>query len=291
MTHAAIDDLEIMPACGSGAAPRLLDATVLANDHVGDRYWLLRLSASSIAAAVAPGQFLMMTIARRWEAGPVLPRPMAVFGRDVAAGTVDVMYGVVGDGTRRMTTFAPGEAMTVVGPLGRGFTIAAGSTHVLLVGRGVGTCSLTLLAEAASRAGRAVTVVESARTAEALVAGPYYRAAGVERLLQVTDAAGDSDPRRLSDQLTRLDPPPDQIFVCGSARLVALCRDLGAGWGAEVQVSLEAHMACGIGYCHGCSTGDRTARAENPLICRDGPVFRLPTAGFGDGVRDARPGA
>jgi len=42
-----------------------------------------------------------------------------------------------------------------------------------------------------------------------------------------------------------------------------------------VQVSLEAHMACGLGYCHGCATGTRTADEESPLICRDGPVFRL----------------
>jgi dihydroorotate dehydrogenase electron transfer subunit len=39
-------------------------------------------------------------------------------------------------------------------------------------------------------------------------------------------------------------------------------------------VSLEAHMACGLGYCHGCSSGAPGLAEEAPLVCRDGPVFR-----------------
>nr|WP_239081874.1 hypothetical protein [Streptomyces sp. SID9727] len=34
-------------------------------------------------------------------------------------------------------------------------------------------------------------------------------------------------------------------------------------------------MACGLGYCHGCATGTRGGPEESPLICKDGPVFRL----------------
>jgi hypothetical protein len=38
-------------------------------------------------------------------------------------------------------------------------------------------------------------------------------------------------------------------------------------------VSLEARMACGIGYCHGCSHGAVGESEEAPLVCREGPVF------------------
>jgi dihydroorotate dehydrogenase electron transfer subunit len=93
----------------------------------------------------------------------------------------------------------------------------------------------------------------------------------------VTDAEGTSDITHLRELLSStLDSaPPQLILTCGSDRLAWLCRELADRWGAEVQVSLEAHMACGLGYCHGCATGTRSGPEESPLICKDGPVFRL----------------
>ncbi|MBO0872611.1 MAG: dihydroorotate oxidase electron transfer subunit, partial [Pseudonocardia sp.] len=59
----------------------------------------------------------------------------------------------------------------------------------------------------------------------------------------------------------------------GSERLARLAAELGGRWRASVQVCLEAHMACGLGYCHGCATS--TGGGPPRLVCRDGPVFRL----------------
>ena len=63
--------------------------------------------------------------------------------------------------------------------------------------------------------------------------------------------------------------------------------------GMFVQVSLEARMACGIGYCHGCSHGAVGESEEAPLVCREGPVFTasLEAAAVGPGHRcvDAQP--
>ncbi|MFF5987120.1 iron-sulfur cluster-binding protein [Prauserella flavalba] len=36
-------------------------------------------------------------------------------------------------------------------------------------------------------------------------------------------------------------------------------------------------MACGLGYCRGCAAGGGDGTQEAPLVCRDGPVFRLRT--------------
>lgn len=256
--------------------PLLARATVVSHGHVADRYWHLRLAAPQIAAAAQPGQFVMLTIARETEVGPVLPRPMAIYGVDVDAGIVDVMYGVVGAGTRRLTTFRRGEVLLTVGPLGRGFVMRQSTERILLIGRGIGTCSLTSLAFEARARGIDTVAVDSARNAHSLIADRAYRAAAVRRVIQVTDADATSDPQRLRKVLTQeCGPrPPQQIFVCGSNRLIRLSTELGDLWGAEVQASLEAHMACGLGYCHGCSSGQRTGESEAPLICRDGPVFK-----------------
>jgi len=256
--------------------PRMLEAAVLEHHHVADRYWSLRLNAPQIAQTAEPGQFVMLTVAQAHESAPVLPRPMAIYTTDERSGSIEVMYGVVGAGTTRLTSIPTGATITTVGPLGRGFSVHPDTRHILLVGRGIGTCSLTSLAFRAAELGVEVTAVDSARTAHALIADETYRRAGVERLIQVTDSDGTSAPYAVQSTLSAIaDFRPQQIYTCGSLRLTHLCGALGERWGAEVQVSLEAHMACGLGYCHGCATGTRTADEESPLICRDGPVFRL----------------
>ncbi|WP_432853543.1 dihydroorotate oxidase electron transfer subunit [Amycolatopsis sp. CA-161197] len=277
-TRAVRDHVTPLPPTGAVLpTPTWHHAEVLEHRPEADRYQYLRLHAPSIARAATAGQFVMLTAARHGERGPVLPRPMAIYRRDAEAGTIEVVYGVVGDGTRKLTTFAAGETMLVVGPLGRGFHVPTGTPRVLLVGRGIGTCSLTTVAQDLAGSGTELVAVASGRTRQAVIGADFYRECGAERVLTVTDAEGTSEIARLRAELTStLDSaPPRQIFTCGSDRLAWLCRELADRWGAEAQVSLEAHMACGLGYCHGCATGTRGGPEESPLICKDGPVFRL----------------
>ncbi|MFW6722542.1 dihydroorotate oxidase electron transfer subunit [Streptomyces sp. MAR4 CNY-716] len=270
----------VTPLPGSGTdrpAATWHRAQVLASTPHGRGHHFLRLEAPSIARTCQAGQFVMLTAARDEDTGPVLPRPMAVYARNPQAGTIDILLGVVGDGTRRLAAFRPGERMLVVGPLGQGFRITRGTRRVLLVGRGIGTCSLTTVAQECVGTEVEIIAVASGRSADRVVGADVYRAAGVTRLHEVTDDTGSSEVTPLRDMLTAdLDQaPPQQIMTCGSERLARLCEELGRRWAADVQVSLEAHMACGLGYCHGCATGTRSGPEESPLICADGPVFRL----------------
>jgi dihydroorotate dehydrogenase electron transfer subunit len=257
--------------------PTWCDADVLVNRHHTDRYRHLRLAASRIAAAARPGQFVMLTAAKGGSAGPVLPRPMAIYAWDAAEGVIDVLYAVVGDGTRALAGFGPGERMGVVGPLGQGFAIHPDTSRVLLLGRGIGTCSLTGVAQDLAGGPVEVVAVTSGREPGAIIGAELFRAHGAVAVREVSDADGSSAVdvlrARLHEELD--ERPPQQILTCGSDRLARLSTDLGARWSASAQVSLEAHMACGLGYCHGCATGGLGDPHESVLICRDGPVFGL----------------
>jgi dihydroorotate dehydrogenase electron transfer subunit len=257
--------------------PAWCHAEVLVNRRLTDRYHHLRLAAPGIAASARAGQFVMLTAAKDESAGPVLPRPMAIYTRDPVGGVVDIRYAVVGQGTRALSTFAPGERMVVVGPLGRGFTVHPETGRVLVVGRGIGTCSLTCVAQDLAHGPVELVAVTSGRDPGSVIGEELFRAHGAAEVWAVNDAEGTSDVAALRARLHgELDGrPPQQILTCGSERLARLCGELGERWGASVQVSLEAHMACGLGYCHGCSTGGPAGAEESPLVCRDGPVFRL----------------
>lgn len=255
--------------------PTWADAVVIDQTRSGDRYWCLRLEAPKIACTAQPGQFVMITAAPIGAAGPVLPRPMAVSSTDQSRGWLSILYGVVGAGTTLMTTLRPGATVVMVGPLGRAFELPSSAPSVLMLGRGIGICSLTMLAGVARARGSDVLAVSSGRNPDAIVGREEYAAQGIVAR-EVYDSDSTSDPARLGKwlQTQHLARPIDFIAVCGSHRLTRLAADLGRTWSADVQVSIEAHMACGLGYCHGCSTVGDAGSVEAPLVCRDGPVFR-----------------
>ncbi|WP_253859136.1 dihydroorotate oxidase electron transfer subunit [Prauserella alba] len=246
----------------------------MVNAPLSDRYRLLRFRSAAIAVRARAGQFVM--VAPVTASAPVLPRPMAIYTRNAEAGLVDIVYGVVGDGTKALAEVAAGEELQVTGPLGRGFVIRDRVERILLVGRGVGICAMTTVAQDLAETPAQVTAVLSGRNRDAVLGGEVLGACGAD-VLTVTDADGSSAVDALRGRLLRAfdEDPPQQILTSGSERLTRLVAELGVRWAADTQVSVEAHMACGLGYCHGCAVGDGDGTSESPLVCRDGPVFGL----------------
>ena len=80
MTLRPLSPLE--PADGDRPTPTWCHGEVLLNRRLTDRYRHLRLAAPAIAASARAGQFVMLTAAKDESAGPVLPRPMAIYTRD-----------------------------------------------------------------------------------------------------------------------------------------------------------------------------------------------------------------
>jgi dihydroorotate dehydrogenase electron transfer subunit len=278
------------------------DAEVLVHEPVGERYRRLVLASDTIAQTAQAGQFVMITVPPSGGDRILLPRPMAIHRRRPATpgapatpttpgtpatpatpgapGTIELIYGIVGRGTRALAAVPVGAMLQVTGPLGRGFEFAAGTRAALLIGRGVGICGVMGAAEEAARANIRTTMVLSGQHPDQLLGRTDCAELGV-RVLEATDHDGSSDlttlATRLRDHFDSSTPertPPDVVMVCGAGVLARLAAELGAHWGVPVQASLEAHMACGLGYCHGCAAPVTTdPSVEGPLVCADGPVF------------------
>ncbi|WEO78616.1 dihydroorotate oxidase electron transfer subunit [Cryobacterium sp. SO2] len=260
------------------------DAEVLLHEPVAQRYHRLVLASDTIAATAQAGQFMMITVPPHDGDRILLPRPMAIHRRRPATtsrpGTIELIYGVVGRGTRALAAVPVGARLQVTGPLGRGFEFPAATRSALLIGRGVGVCGVMGAAEDAAAAGIRTTMVLSGQRPEQLLGRSDCADLGV-RVIEATDDDGSSDLATLGNRLraefdggTPDTTPPDVVMVCGAGVLARLAAELGAHWGVPVQASLEAHMACGLGYCHGCAAPVRTdPSVEGPLVCADGPVF------------------
>lgn len=253
----------------AGASQRKLleQVAVEANERVATGVGLLALRAPRIAASVRPGQFVHLRIAE--GTAFILRRPFSV--HRVHGETVEVLYQVVGVGTRWLAEREPGDAMDAIGPLGSGWRIPEDAAHALLVAGGLGAAPLGMLAEALAERGVAVSVAHGAPTAERLVAARLFE--DVARRVETATDDGSAGVRGFVTALVPgllADDRPDVVYACGPEPMMCAVARLAAEAGVPCQVSLERLMACGVGACLSCTVSTRSGLKR---ACADGPVF------------------
>ncbi len=231
-----------------------------------------------------PGQFLMLGAGA--ETGvpridPLLPRPMAVYrdlGRavgaaDAASPRIEILYRVVGRGTRLLSQAQPGQSISLIGPLGHGFPIEPSAAPALLVGGGTGIASLYELAKAIASLGRTVSVLLGARSEPDFIGVRDFESLDVE--LECTTEDGSRGRQGLVTEplAERLEAsaPGTTVFACGPTPMMRAAAELAETKGAACFVSLDNPLACGFGVCLGCAAPRREGGFS--LVCREGPVF------------------
>ena len=255
-------------------------ARIVSNSCVGPRLHVLVLESPEIARRIKPGQFIHIKIPGRGE--NILRRPFSVYSSNKEAGTIDVLYQEVGSLTTYMPTLDTGS-MEVIGPIGATWSgvqrFEEGiATHALLVGGGVGSAPLFMLAESLKKHGCPVDVVLGAQTRDALVARERY-----EDLLGSEPCCATDDgsygragfctslvEERLNDGSLSDGAPYDYLAVCGPEPLMKIVASMAHRAQVPCEVSLEKRMACGIGACLSCVVDTKAGKRRS---CVDGPIF------------------
>ncbi len=272
-----------------------VEAEVVQSQDLGADQYLLRLQAPTIAAQATPGSFVHM------EALPeriALRRPFSVLWRDRDAGTVDVLYKVVGAGTEAMAHMQAGAHTRLLGPIGRGFDAAQAGEYPLLVGGGVGIPPILFLARQLQGEAQPFVVMGSevpfpfpSRPSQIRVPGiPEGVIAGMDlledlgiasRLCSLQGYAGCHNG--YVDDLARhwlaaQDPERRariNVFACGPMAMLEAVARLAREFDLRCQVCVEEYMACAVGGCAGCTIP--VMGEDNQLsmkrVCVDGPVF------------------
>jgi dihydroorotate dehydrogenase electron transfer subunit len=205
---------------------------------------------------------------------------MSLFRVDPATGIVEFLYHVVGRGTRALAVLAPGDRLSIVGPLGTGFRLDPAWRRILVLARGVGLATLAPLADWAAANRVDVTAVLSARRADDLMAREFAGTSGA-RILPVFDDDGSSAVERVEALLRDLfiAARPDMVFTCGSNRLLLLLQRLAGDDAIPGQIALEQQMGCGLGMCFCCVRALKIdGQTVYHRVCTEGPVFDLAQA-------------
>jgi dihydroorotate dehydrogenase electron transfer subunit len=228
-------------------------------------------------------------------------RPLSIMRADAAAGWIELLYKVVGPGTRALSRVAPPQQLSVLGPIGQGFVLHRERPRVLAIGGGVGIPPMIFLAEAlrarTDAAWKPLVLMGSeipfpfrARPSTLMIPGvpagviagmPLLEEWGVPtRLATLCGFAGCFDgyvTELARAWLTALAPAAraeTEIFACGPTPMLAATARLARAFQLPCQVALEEFMVCALGGCAGCAVAVQTpAGAAMKRVCVDGPVF------------------
>ena len=269
-------------------------AEILAHTSWPGNQYVLRLRAPSVAARARPGTFVHLQCGEELR----LRRPLSIM-RAHDNDWIEVLYKPIGAGLAALAEQAVGDTLSVLGPIGNGFTIGAQVRRVLTLGGGVGIPPMVFAAQqlrdrddlsltvfmgseipfpmelsprrlplAGLDAGDSLAVslletwgVPSVLTSKAGVAGALDG--------YVTEPAGE-----LLATLTRQELSETLVLACGPEPMLAAAAALARRFDVACQLALEEYMACGVGGCAGCTvevhSDDGIAMKR---VCVDGPVF------------------
>jgi dihydroorotate dehydrogenase electron transfer subunit len=272
----------------------LEDARILEQRSYPGEQFILRVLAPRAARRATPGTFAHIAC------DPSVPmrRPLSIMRASTAEGWLEFLYKPRGHGLELLGKRQPGDVVSVLAPIGRGFTVDPKRPRLLALGGGVGIPPMIFLADQVRGDGIQKLVLMGSEVpfpfelteSRLAVAGVGQTATHAVALLEqwgvpsrlasnaglpgahrgfVTDLAGD-----VLRALPAGEHAKTEVFACGPTPMLKAVAKLARDFDLPCQIALEEYMACGIGGCAGCTV--LLATPDGPAmkrVCVDGPVF------------------
>ena len=243
------------------------DAIIEYNNRIESDYFSLGIKTGW--CDYEPGQFVMVQVP---DHVVLVRRPFSI-ARKKGADGVELVYKVVGPGTRHMSELKKGTSIRVMGPLGRGFQIPKEIKKAVIVAGGFGIAPFLEMVPELNKRGIETHLYYGGRVREDILFQGEFEGQGVHCHISTED--GSLGTRGMVTEPLLKDiskyKKNSMIFCCGPKGLLDAVLKISKDHQIEAEVSYETYMGCGIGVCLGCvvKTTDGYRRA-----CKDGPVFR-----------------
>lgn len=247
---------------------------LLYNQRVQGGFFRLVARAAGMIREAAPGKFVDIRIDDGY--GPLLRRPFSI--HRVREQNIEVIYEVLGKGTEVLSRKKPGEYLDIIGPLGNGYSILDVRYSILIAG-GMGVAPLIFLTEKLAKrktqnAKRKIIVLIGAKTKNEILCAKEFTRLGCDVKIS-TDDGSRGFKGKVTDLLKKILPfvichKRLAIYACGPRPMLKEVSRVSTTYKIPAQISLEEHLACGIGACLGCVVNTKEGFKR---VCKEGPVF------------------
>ena len=231
----------------------------------------LQIEAPLVANKAKPGQFIILRVDENGER-----IPLTVAGTNKEAGTVKIIFQIVGGTTEKLSHKEEGEFIEdFVGPLGVA-THLDGLKKVCIVGGGVGCAIAMPIAEALHERGVEVTSIIGFRNKDLLILEDEFRACS-DTLRVMTDDGSYGEHGNVTVPLKEMleaGEKFDMIITIGPLIMMKFVVEAARPTGIPCTVSMNPIMIDGTGMCGGCRlTLVQDGKRVTKFACVDGPDF------------------
>ena len=239
------------------------------------------IRAPFVARKAEPGQFIIF---RAHEDSERVPLTIADYDRE--AGTVTIIYQIVGGSTMELDAMNEGESLSdFVGPLGVA-THTEGLKKVAVVGGGVGCAIAYPVTKKLHDMGCEVHAIVGVRTKDLVILEEEFAAAS-DKLLVMTDDGSHGEKGLVTAALEKLITEGneyDEVIAIGPLVMMKFVALLTKKYGIKTTVSMNPIMIDGTGMCGGCRL---TVGGETKFACVDGPDFDGHLVDFDEAIKRA----
>ena len=241
--------------------------TIVKKERLNPTVTKMVIDAPYVARKAEPGQFIIF---RAHEDSERVPLTIADFDRE--AGTVTIIYQIVGGSTMELDAMNEGDALCdFVGPLGVA-THTEGLKKVAVVGGGVGCAIAYPVTKKLHDLGAEVHAVVGFRNKDLVILEEEFKAAS-DKLVMMTDDGSYGEQGLVTTALEKLIQDGneyDEVIAIGPLVMMKFVCAVTKKYGVKTVVSMNPIMIDGTGMCGGCRL---TVGGETKFACVDGPDF------------------
>jgi len=241
--------------------------TIVKKERLNPTVTKMVVKAPFVARKAEPGQFIIF---RAHEDSERVPLTIADYDRE--AGTVTIIYQVVGGSTMELDAMEEGEAICdFVGPLGMA-THTEGLKKVCVVGGGVGCAIAYPVTKKLHEQGCEVHAVVGFRNQDLVILEKEFEAAS-SRVVKMSDDGSWGEKGLVTAALEKLIQEGneyDEVIAIGPLVMMKFVCAVTKKYGVKTIVSMNPIMIDGTGMCGGCRL---TVGGETKFACVDGPDF------------------
>ena len=240
---------------------------IITKKVLNPQIFLMEIDAPLIAKKAEPGQFVILRVDAEGER---IPLTVADFDRE--AGTVTIIFQIVGATTEKLNHLNEGDSLhDFVGPLGTASHVE-GLKKVAVIGGGVGCAIAYPVAKKLHQLGAEVHSVVGFRNKDLVILEDDFRAVS-DRYVLMTDDGSYGDKGLVTDALKALiesGEQYDEVIAIGPLIMMKFVCKLTKEYNIKTVVSMNPIMIDGTGMCGGCRL---TVGGETKFACVDGPDF------------------
>ena len=224
---------------------------------------------TGLAAEAHPGQFIGVFPKNK---STILPRPISICEVNEEKTALRIVYRIAGQGTKEFSSYTAGDKVDILGILGNGFPLEAGKgKKTFLMGGGIGVPPILQLAKELDAEKQVVVGYRD---------NNLFLKEDLDKYATVYVATEDGSAGTKGNVMNAIAEnalDAEVIYACGPMPMLRAIKKYAEEKGIKAYISLEEHMACGVGACLGCVVKtkevDHHSHVNNARICTDGPVF------------------